>query len=366
MNTFPSSQSVYKALRASGRPLRVLGRTLGGEDIVCAETGGNRLPAILVTAGAHSPEVAGVLAALRVLEEISTHHKTYVVPMRDPFGFNNFDHCLGLLLDRPVTVRTHGDCIELLERHGTVLLRDATLCLALVGEVGIVTMDSGDEPMGFDWILSRLVSMLAGNAPVAERMRGRRFFVPAGMPFSEGAGRYGRTYTGVMSPEGRMLSLSQFFGRPDAPVEVSCLDALIQEVRPGLTFDCHEDFGREAYFPARRHPDQPERGERIVLAMRQALVEAGHPLAEFEQFVAGARQYRPYWTPYHRPSGLSGVFWTDGLLRGIGFNLADYALKFGFSMPIETGAEAPLAIRVDSHTRAVLAGVAAFEDDSHP
>src|SRR5262245_54226335 len=136
MNTFPSSRSVYEALRASGKPLRRLGITLGGEEIVCAETGGERRPAILVTAGAHSPEVAGVLGGLRILEKIQTEHKTYVIPMRDPFGFNDFDHCLGFLLDQRVTVRSHAEGVALLERYGTVLLRSADFCLALLGEIG--------------------------------------------------------------------------------------------------------------------------------------------------------------------------------------------------------------------------------------
>jgi hypothetical protein len=358
---FPSSQRVYEALRASGKQLRTLGTTRDGERVVCAETGGQRLPPILVTAGSHSPEVAGVTAALRLLDELRTSHKTYVIPMRDPFGFNNFDHCLSAILGRRVAVESHAATVVLLEQHGTMLLQDEVFCLALIGDVGVVSMETGVEPMGFDWILNQLQQRLAQDAVTAERMRGRRFFVPAGMPFSEGAGSYGRTYTGVMSPEGQQLSLSQFFGRPDAPVEVACIDALLQEVRPGLIFDCHEDFGRACYFPARRHDRDPAKAERIVLAMRTALVEAGYPLADFDQFVTGARAYRPYWTPYHQPSGLSGLFWTDGVRRGIGFNLADYALRFGFSMPIETGAEASLADRTDCHVRAVMAGVAAYE-----
>jgi hypothetical protein len=360
---FPSSQSVYEALEASGRRLRTLGTTLGGERVVCAETGGERLPPILVTAGSHSPEVSGVTAALRLVNELRSSHKTYVIPMRDPFGFNNFDHCLSAILGRPVQVGSHAAIVAELGRHGTVLLQDEIFFLALVDEVGIVSMETGNEPMGFDWILNHLQERLAKDPVVAERMRGRRFFVPSGMPFSEGAGTFGRTYTGVMSPEGQQLSLSQFFGRADAPAEVACIDAFLQEIRPGLIFDCHEDFGREAYFPARRHDNDSAKGERIQRAMRTALVDAGYPLADFDQFVAGARRYRPYWKPYHQSSGLSGLFWTDGVRRGIGFNLADYALRFGFSMPIETGAEASLADRTDCHVRAVMAGVAAYE---HP
>ncbi len=52
---------------------------------------------------------------------------------------------------------------------------------------------------------------------------------------------------------------------------------------------------------------------------------------------------------------------SDGLKRGIGYILVDYVLRYGFSMPTETGFEAPLADRADCHFRAVLAGIEEFE-----
>jgi hypothetical protein len=360
-NVLPTSASVHQAIRWSGKPVRQLGPAFGGEEILVAETGGERLPPILITAGCHTPEVAGVVAALRLLDELRTDRKTYVIPLRDPFGFNDFEHCLSALVGWPVTVESHADTVALLRRDAAVIWDQNELAIGLVGETAVVSMDTHGDPHGYDFALGELNRVIASGPAVFTALRGRRFFLPAGLPTSEGAGRFGRTYTGFVSSEGKTLSLSQFFDRADAPPEVAGLRAFVDAIKPGITFDCHEDGGHAFYLPARRKPDEPERSERIVRAMRDAVEAAGYPLLDFADFAAKAAHYRPYWPPYHQPTDQPGLFWTDGLKRGIGYILVDYVLRYGFSMPTETGWEAPLADRADCHVRAVLAGVEAFE-----
>jgi hypothetical protein len=359
---FPTSASVHEALRQSSKPIRRLGSAFGDEEILCAETGGERLPPILITAGAHTPEAAGVVAALRLLDEVKTDRKTYVVPLRDPFGFNDFDHCLTTLLGQPTSVASHAETVALLRRDGHVLWDHDDLAVGLIGEVGIVSMETRGDPLGYDFVLGRLNLAMAGDAALLAALRGRRFFLPSLLPTSEGAGAYGRTYSGFVSPEGKTLSISQFFDRDDAPSEVACLRDLVDRVRPAITFDCHEDGGRGLYLPARRTPLAPERSEVIARAMRDAVEADGFPLLDFATFAAQAAHYRPYWPPYHQPTDKPGLFWTDALKRGIGYILVDYVLRYGFAMPTETGWGAPLAERVESHVVAVLAGIRAFEE----
>lgn len=357
----PTSASVHEVLRRSGKPVRRLGSAFGGEEVLYAQTGGERLPPILITAGCHTPEAAGVVATLRLLDELQTDRKTYVIPLRDPFGFNDFDHCLSALLGRPAVVASHAETVALLRPDGALIWDRRDLAIGLLGEAAIVTMDTHDDPHGYDFVLGELNRVNTDEPSVVEALRGRRFFVPSLLPTSEGAGRYGRTYTGFVSPEGKTLSLSQFFDRDDAPPEVRCLKELVDAVKPGITFDCHEDGGHAFYLPARRKPDEPERSERIVRAMRDAVEAGGYPLADFAGFAAKAAHYRPFWPPYHQPTDKPGLFWTDGLKRGIGYILVDYVLRYGFAMPTETGWEAPLADRADCHVRAVLAGIEEFE-----
>jgi hypothetical protein len=359
---YPTSTSVHAAIRSSGKPVRRLGTTFGGEEVLCFETGGERLPPILITAGAHTPEAAGVVAALRLLEELETDRKTYIVPLRDPFGFNDFDYCLSYLLGRPTAVASHAETVDLVRRSGELLWDRDSLAIGLLGEAAIVTMETGDDPLGYDLVLGYLNLALAAEPALIHALSGRRFFVPALMPISEGTGRYGRTYTGFVSPEGKTLSISQFFDRDDAPPEVAGLRTLVDEIRPGITFDCHEDGGQGFYLPARRKPDEPERSERIVRAMRDAVAASGYPLADLASHVERAKRYRPYWPIYHTDSGEPGLFWTEALKRGIGYILVDYVLRYGFAMPTETGAELPLADRAACHVRAVLSGLRAYEE----
>jgi hypothetical protein len=360
---FPTSASVHDAIRGSGKPAWRLGSAFGSEGILCVRTGGEHLPPILITSGAHTPEAAGVVAALRLLSELGTDRATYVVPLRDPFGFNDFDHCLSVLVGEPTRVTSHADVVSVLQSKGTLLWNRDDLAIGRLGEITIVTMETGDDPLGYDLTLGYLNLALAGDPSLLPALSGRRFFVPSSMPTSEGAGRYGRTYTGFVSPEGKTLSVSQYFARDDAPPEVACLQALVDEIKPAITFDLHEDGGRGFYLPARRKPDEPERSERIVRAMRDAVAAAGYPMADFASHAAAAARYRPYWPPYHQPSDEPGLFWTDGLKRGIGYILVDYVLRYGFAMPTETGVEAPLADRVDCHVRAVLAAIRVFEEE---
>ncbi|MHB1130955.1 MAG: M14 family metallopeptidase [Chloroflexota bacterium] len=357
---YKSSRELVMALASWDKPLLRLGAAFGGEEVLCARVGGDRLPAIVITAGSHSPEVGGVHAVMRLISELETEHTVYIVPTRDPFGFNSSAHCLGVLLGRPVAFGGHAALAAILAAHGQVLWQEEGFCLALLGEAGFASMETGREPMGHYLILRRLHELFASQPALKASLVGRRVFMPAGMPFSEGTEAYGRTYTAVVAPEGQILSLSQFFGTAEAPPEVACIDALLRDVQPGLVFDCHEDFGRHFYLPARRHERDRERAERTIYAMHAAALGSGYPPADYDALVARQRGYRPYWPSYFQPSERPGLFWVDGSQRGY-YCLADYALRFGLSCPIETGAEGPLAERVECQVRAVKAGIAAYQ-----
>lgn len=360
--SLPSSSTVNEILRTSGKPLRSLGHGIFDEEILCAQLGGDRLPAILITAGAHTPEAAGVFAALRLLEEVKTNHRAYIVPMRDPFGFNDFSHCMSRLVGREVRIETHQEAVAVLESSATIIWREPRLLIGNIGPHSVALLDSGDEPQGWERAIERINELFQEEPSVQDELRGRRIFMPPQTPTTEGTGRFGRTYTGVVDSEGKLLSLSQFFGRPEAPPEVACLESFVRDIRPGVTFDCHEDnYGDAFYIPARRLPAHEAESEILANAMLDAVAASGHPLAEFDAFIRYHRDARPFWPPYQEPGNRPGLFWTDGLKRGIGYILVDFNLQFGYCMPTESSMETPLEDRVDCHVRAVLAGIAQFE-----
>ena len=360
--SLPSSAAVNEALRGCGRPLRKLGDGVFGEEILCVEAGGDRLPAILITAGTHSPEAAGVFAALRLVDEVETRHRVYIVPLRDPFGFNSFSHCMSVLGGRAVSIESHDDAVSWLEAVGSLVWREPRLLISNVGEHSVALLDSGEETQGWERAIERINELFDERPEVQAALLGRRVFIPPHTPTTEGTGRFGRTYTGVVDSEGKLLSLSQFFGRQEAPAEVACLEAFVREIEPGITFDCHEDnYSQDFYIPARKLAGHEAESAELANAMLDAVADAGYPLADFDGFIRYHRQARPFWPPYQQPGSRPGLFWTDGLKRGIGYILTDFNLRFGYCMPTESPMEAPLAHRVECHVRAVLAGVAKFE-----
>ena len=73
-----------------------LGCAPDGAPVVCLRTGGEKLPAIFISAGSHSTEQAGVGAAAGLLDELETEHQVYVIPSRDPMGMNGYGYALEL------------------------------------------------------------------------------------------------------------------------------------------------------------------------------------------------------------------------------------------------------------------------------
>ena len=54
---------------------RVLGHTLDGSPIACWQSGGDKKPAIFISAGSHSTEQAGVTAAVELIDQLETDHQ---------------------------------------------------------------------------------------------------------------------------------------------------------------------------------------------------------------------------------------------------------------------------------------------------
>ena len=89
-----TTEDVLDILRASGKPLTEWGKALDGTPMLGARTGGEKQPAIFITAGAHCTETAGVHSALNLLEMLDTEHAVHVLPLRDPLGFGGVNRCL--------------------------------------------------------------------------------------------------------------------------------------------------------------------------------------------------------------------------------------------------------------------------------
>lgn len=323
MLPFNSYADLLTYVQDHGHTPQILGRAPDGQPIVAIKSGGDKTPAIFISAGSHATEQAGVSAACALIDEIETEHQLYTIPSRDLIGMNGLAYALGLSLDTTPHLESLADIPPLLAQHGEILYAEETTVVALIGEYGYATHNLYNQPVG-DWI---------------EALKGRRLYFAAENPGVE------RAYTLVIDPSGAILHLNRFHDTPWAPVESRCTRDLMAAIQPGLTLDLHEHGGDFFWFSARqqRTASDQQWEEALASEMIAAVAASGTALAPSD-YLPGA-----FFT-----KGPRSVFWLNPQQRGEGFNLADFAAKtYGLAFTIETGMERPFAERV--HTAKIAA-----------
>jgi len=335
-----SYAEVLSLLEKRGRKYRVLGRAPDQSPIVAVKCGGDKLPAILISGGAHSTEHAGALATIEVIEQLKTDHTVWVVPARDPIGLSGYRHALSLGLGESPRLESVDELEEFLRRHGEVLVdADGTL-LVLIGEYGYANRG--------------LLHKFEKGAPFLEPLRGRRIWYASKRTDTPGSAPLERAYTLIVTPDGEILHLNRFHDTRWAPAEVRCLRNLMAEVRPALTFDLHEhDHGAFYWMSARKQrTEDDEIWERRMAAEAARAVAAGGSELAPDSYSPGS-----FFEKLER-----GVFWLDAGKRGEGLNLVDFAAKqYGPAFTIETGMQCPFEERVRQHLLVVKTAVGVFE-----
>jgi hypothetical protein len=202
------------------RPMTVLGHAPDGSPLVVIKCGGEKLPAVFISAGAHSSEQAGVVAAVQLVSEISTEHTVYILPCRDPIGLNGFRAALGLGLGResreqlPTTV---AEAVEFLRERGEVLYDEEGRLIALLGDHAYTIREGHSGSM----ITAGDPALTTG--PVHQALLGRRIFWPSNYKSDssstghegvvEGAGEMQRAYTQFGTPDD-ILHINRFHDTP--------------------------------------------------------------------------------------------------------------------------------------------------------
>ena len=192
MQPFASYADLLTCIQDNGHTLQILGRAPDGQPIVAVKSGGDKTPAIFISAGSHATEQAGVSAACALIDEIETEHQIYTIPSRDPIGMNGLAYALGLSLDEAPHLGGLADVAPLLRKRGQVLYEEGDTVVALIGEYGYATSNLYNHPVG-DWI---------------EALKGRRLYFPASNPGVE------RGYTLIIDPTGEVLHLNRFPRHP--------------------------------------------------------------------------------------------------------------------------------------------------------
>ena len=314
MKIFARYADLLQWVEERGHSPEVLGYTPDGSPLICLRAGGDKTPAIFISAGSHSTEQAGVGAAMGLLESLDTEHQVYIFPSRDPMGMNGYAYVLGMSLDEVPELNSAADVADVLKARGEVLYEEDDTVLAIVGEYGYSTRG--------------LLGKFEVGADFLEPLRGRRIFFPSGDE-GEGTAPCQRAYSLIVTPEGEILHINRFHDTAWGPVESRCTRNLMARINPGLTLDLHEYGGDGFWFSARHQQTEEDESweQKMADTMIRAVADSGVELAP-HGYMPG-----PFFEVQER-----GVVWLIAEQRGEGLNLADYgASLYGPSFTIETG-----------------------------
>lgn len=360
-----TTTDVLETLHSSGKPLHEWGRAIDGTPLLAARTGGEKKPAIFITAGSHSPETAGVHAALRLLQMLDTEHEVHILPLRDPLGFGGVNHCLSFATGQPVKTPTHDAALDYLSTNGQLLWHEEEMRVFQLGDLGFIW----EKPMpcydSFLRIHPRMISLTRQEPDQLKPLWGKRVMLICSMIGLEGNDKMQRCWHGVLTSKGEWRHLNRLFGRADAPSEVATLQRLMDTVRPGLTWDLHEGADEGFWLPIPEPKKELERNR--VFEMSKAYLDyihcRGYPITTYEEWLFKYEGFgRNYPPGYVRPEPrLPGLFWSHVLETGEGHNLSSYADLLGDSLGTESPVVIPLAMRVDGLVNGILASLKVWE-----
>lgn len=339
------------------RSVEVLGHTVDGSPLVVARGGGDRLPAIFITAGSHSTEQAGVSAAVALIDGLDTEHEVHVIPTRDPVGLQGFGHALSLGLGEAPEVESFDQVEAILRDRGEVLFEEGDLLLALIGEYGYASARPTPERTCPQHFFYRRLQRLHAEEPARlAPLLGRRVYMTAGQSGVEGTGDFGRAYTLIISLAGEILHINRFHDTPWAPIEPRVTRELLARIRPGISFDLHESqlMDDRYWLSARRQPDADNEQweQKAARATIQAIADSGATLANDDD--APSKWF---------DASERAVFWLDATRRGEGFNLMDFASRtHGLAFGTEMGMYGTFDGRMELAMITVRTAVGVFEE----
>ena len=249
-----------------------------------------------------------------------------------------------------------GQLEEILRGSGDVLFEDDEFLLVLIGEYGYASARPSEErrnPQGYGY--GRMKQFHRDQPEILAPLLGRRVYQPAGQIGVDGTNLFDRAYTLIVSLEGEILHINRFHDTDWAPVEPRVTRQLLDEVRPGISFDLHESAGMDDRFwlSARTQPD-PESQEweaKAATATINAIAASGATLAS-------EKDAPSKWFDMSEQA----VFWLDATRRGEGFNLMDFCSRtYGLAFGTEMGMFGTFDGRVDMALTTVRTAVSVFE-----
>jgi len=314
-----------------------------GLQLLWNRVGEDHRPPILLTAGSHADEPAGVLALLELSRFLcSVDYPIYVVPVRDPEAYDGFTTRLAALVEVGPGIRDHDDAVEALEQHGDLILRHEDLVIYGVrGQLfgskqrsAYVSHDMTVRLKSFEREPHRLASM-----------GGNRLTVPGNRPHELAKNGYEKwSHTICITADGVVGNLNRFFRSERPPVSVRWLKHVVDRVRPGWVVDLHEGFLDRSYLYVSQSEDSEYR------AGWHALIEPA--ITPGGLGVSRCRDLARFLTKDVAESLVEiepGVIAWDGVRD----TFAAYCSDRAHAYVVETGMDNPLEIRTNHQAAAV-------------
>lgn len=363
MQIFDTYESLMEHLETTGKAVAALEYTPDGAPLAVVRAGGDKEPAIFITAGSHSTEHAGVSAAVNLVESLDTEHRVFIVPTRDPIGLNGYAYALSLGIGEELELDSFDTVERVLREGGELLFDEDGILIALLGEYGYVSSRPGPQRRHPQWAGYGKLQQLEKERPeVLLPLRGRRVYMTPGQSGVEGTGEFGRAYTLIIGLDGEILHLNRFHDTAWAPPEPRAVRHLLAGIKPGISFDLHESqlMGGRFWLSARKQADAENQQweERIAAAVIAAQLADGTELAEDEDVLGGVPLEQTWFSRTQK-----GVYWLDATVRGEGLNLMDYVSReYGLAFGTEMGMYGSFEQRVRQALTTVRAAVSVFEE----
>jgi hypothetical protein len=363
MQIFQTYESLMEHLNSTGKPVAALEYTPDGAPLAVVRCGGDKEPAIFITAGSHSTEHAGVSAAVELIDALETEHRVFIVPTRDPIGLNGYAYALSLGMGEEVELDSFDTVEKVLREGGELLFDEDGIVVALLGEYGYASSrPTADRPHP-QWAGYQKMQQLAQERPeILMPLRGRRLYMTPGQSGVEGTGDFGRAYTLIIGLDGDILHLNRFHDTVWAPPEPRAIRHLLAGIKPAISFDIHESqlMGGRFWLSARKQQDADNQQweERIAAAVIAAQLETGTELAEDNDVLGGVPLEQTWFSRSEK-----GVYWLDASVRGEGLNLMDFVSRhYGLAFGTEMGMYGSFEQRVRQGMVTVQTAVSVFEE----
>jgi len=344
LKTYEELEEYVKGLGLSYEPLC---EDWLGHEIFVARKKGDSEGKVLIAAGAHGDEPAGVYAALELMADAKSNLDLYFLPCRDPVGFNSLSYVLSRLLQVEIYVFSFGDLKGVCKDYGERIYAEWDVYVYRIGDVGLAysTRCYHDPWAGENYVTEKLSK--AAKAGLLDELKGKRVLVPAMLPLSDGVGLFSRVYSLYVTSDGEVVSYNTV-RRENVPKEVAAVAELVDRLKPTLTLDLHEGFGEKFYVFVNSKPGAAER--KLLMGAFNRLRESKLELLSVEEMEKLMR-------------GMGDrEFLEDGVVLSSGEKptLSLYASKHGASFTFESGLMADLEKRIKMHKLAVIGALEAL------